>query len=206
MITTSYATLSSIVFSGHYPGYRPDVLEKPHGDERVDAEKRYAHVVEKYLARLEPTGWERSVLEAALDEAHWLSLRVAKALRVPEAFMPRREHGALRVLEYPVGAISNVHTDFDLFTLMMYRDQPEKFFSAGEVSDAVRALNSQAHLGELAELLGLGRATPHLVLASETVQQSVVYFAIPDHSARLPSGVTVGEWLAERMSRSRVYT
>lgn len=33
--------------------------------------------------------------------------------------------------------------------------------------------------------------------------ESIVFFAIPDHAAVLPSGETVGEWLEERLARSR---
>jgi hypothetical protein len=52
-------------------------------------------------------------------------------------------------------------------------------------------------------LVGMGQATPHEVLASETRQFSIVYFAIPDWAAVLPGGVTVLDWLNERMARSR---
>lgn len=211
----NYDELHSIVFAGGYPGYRPEVLELPNGDKRVDAEKRYAHIAEKYLSAYGKWSPGYEVLDAALDKAHALAMKVAHALNVPDAFLPVREFGALRVLEYPAGAHSHPHTDFDLFTLMMYRDQPACFVSqdvppgygfnpTGEALFQARKLNAQLHLGELAEQIGLGQATPHLVVPSDKPQHSIVYFAIPDHLAVLPSGLTVGEWLAERMARSRV--
>lgn len=210
----NYDQLHAIVFSGDYPGYRPEVRELPNGDGRVDADKRYAHIASKYLAKYR-WGIECAILQSALDEAHDLSIEVARALDVPPAFWPVREYSALRVLEYPAGAISNVHTDFDLFTLMMHRSHPIRFVAhdmqpgydntqGGEALFQARRINHQLHLGELAEQVGVGRATPHEVVACDEVQRSIVYFAIPDHFAVLPSGLTVGEWLAERMSRSRV--
>lgn len=210
-----YDRLHSIVFRGDYPGYRPEVRELPNGDGKADAEKRYAHVADKYLENAwHENQWDTDELYEELKAAHRLSLRVADALQVPAAFRPRLEYGALRVLEYPAGATSNLHTDFDLFTLMVYRDQPECFVAhepwTGDTRtdlrlDAARKLNAQLHIGELGELIDLGPATPHEVVASATPQHAIVYFAIPDHAAVLPTGQTVGEWLEERLARSRTY-
>jgi hypothetical protein len=215
----TYANLHSIVFSGNYPGYRPDVRELPNGDGKVDSEKRYAHIANKYLdqylAQEGGVSSNHDRLRDALLHATYLAWDVAQTLGVPAAFLPHLRYGALRVLEYPVGATSNLHTDFDLFTLMIYRDQPECFrtFDLGHHTappseqdrrlGEARRLNAQLHIGELGEVLGLGPATPHEVIASERPQHSIVYFAIPDHAAVLPSGITVGAWIAERMSRSR---
>jgi hypothetical protein len=105
-----------------------------------------------------------------------------------------------------VGAITNEHEDFDLFTLMLYRDQPDKFvYHWDNMPTTVRILNTQCHLGQIAKEIGVGNAVKHSVLPSDKPQYSVVYFAIPDHEAILPSGITVGEWLNERISRSRIY-
>lgn len=206
-----YSTLHEIVFSSSYPGYRPTVQEIPNGDGKVDADKRFAHIAEKYLKDFNDEG-AKKVLNAVLDEAHNLAIKVAKKLEVPEAFMPVRAYSNMRILEYPAGAVSNLHTDFDLFTLMVYRDQPEYFRCreglerSGSVSErlsAARELNPQLHLGEIGELIGLGEATPHEVVASSSPQHSIVYFAIPEHKLVLPTGITLGDWLVERMSRSR---
>lgn len=211
----TYRVLHSLVFQPMYPGYRPTVRELPNGDGKVDVDKKYAHVAEKYIKDFNDLEG-RMMLDNFLDHAHVKALQVAKALNVPTEFMPKREFGALRILDYPPGAISNLHTDFDLFTIMVYRDQPECFVAHDHsviASDAdldrelrvlnAREINKQLHLGEIGELIGLGKATPHEVIASPTTQHSVVYFAIPDHKAVLPTGQTVGEWLEERMARSR---
>lgn len=213
----NYSDLHRIVFTDGYPGYKPSVRELPNGDGKVDADKRYAHIAMKYLSDdVVSSRRDWAALVAALTEAHQLALKVATALCVPEAFMPSVQYSALRVLEYAPGAISNLHTDFDLFTLMMYRDQPDRFvtdeydvratssFEQTSALHCARELNRQLHLGELAELLGLGTATPHEVIASKTRQCSIVYFAIPDHNAVLPGGLTVGAWIDERMARSRI--
>jgi hypothetical protein len=212
--------------------------------------KRYLHVAEKYLRQCPGLEWPREYL----DRAYGVAARVAEALNVPAAYWPRPEHGALRVLDYPPGAGTVEHTDFDLFTVLLWRSTPgdleltpshrvcpadnpflcdscgaaAPFSSPCEaeiaMSRGVRAARSSAgelspglHIGELGELVGLGPATPHRVPARPYAQQSIVYFALPDHAAPLPGhagvavqgapvrlGPTVGQWLDERMARSRV--
>jgi hypothetical protein len=198
-----YDRLNELVFVPDYSGYKPEVKEIPNGDGKVDADKRYAHVAPKYFK----TDAQRELLMPYLEKAFQMALAAAALAKIPKAYMPDIRYGALRVLSYPAGAVSNKHEDFDLFTLMMYRDQPDRFV-ADEVPDTkaierIRLLNKQAHLGQLGELIGLGQATPHEVLASETRQHSIVYFAIPDHDAVLPTGQTVRDWLNDRMQRSR---
>lgn len=198
-----YEALHALVFRPDYSGYKPTVSEIPNGDGKVDSEKRYAHVAPKYFT----TEQQLNDLMPFLEKAFYMSVAAAGLAKVPKEFLPKIEYGALRVLDYPPGAVSNKHEDFDLFTLMIYRDQPDRF-QADEVEESkaltrIKLLNRQAHLGQLGEAIGLGKATPHQVLPSETRQCSIVYFAIPDHNAVLPSGVTVRDWLNERMARSR---
>ncbi len=147
------------------------------------------------------------------------------------------------------GAGTAEHTDFDLFTIVLWRSTPadlelrqcerpplgwwcsrgaghegpcaarEQATSVTRSLRAAERLSPGLHIGELGELVGLGPATPHRVPARPYVQKSLIYFAIPDHAARLPgdvqraaghvdgrhaAGPTVGAWLAERMARSRV--
>jgi hypothetical protein len=242
-----YEALHALVFRPDYSGYRPSVLEIPNGDGKADTEKRYAHVAPKYFT----TDEQRETLTPYLEKAFNLARAAADLAKFPADFMPDIRYGALRVLDYPPGAVSNLHEDFDLFTLMMYRDQPDRFVAhddkptlggssptrwppgsldpvhvepsrivalhpdgsvsrtkpVGEAIGKIRLLNKQAHLGQLCEAIGLGKATPHEVLPSETRQCSIVYFAIPDHDAVLPLDPdpkrTVREWLNERMARSR---
>jgi len=90
---------------------------------------------------------------------------------------------------------------------MCYRSDETKFIAEEGVEDwrlhNLRSINPQAHMGELGEELGLGQATRHEVIVSDAPQYSVVYFAIPRWELVLPSGVTVKDWLNERMARSR---
>lgn len=178
---------------------------------------RYLHVAPKY----NPPGWAM----AYLARAHYEACRVAEALGVPAAYYPRVADGTLRVLEYDVGGSQPEHTDSDLFTIVLYRSTPEDLeLTSGHMSpnwrrnpdgtereglDDARAIDPLVHIGEIGELVGLGPATPHRVPARPYAQQSIVYFAIPDHAARLPGPnldrTTVGEWLKERIARSRVY-
>jgi hypothetical protein len=209
-----YDQLHAVVFRDGYPGYKPEVKEIPNGDGKVDETKRYAHVAPKYIT--DDLSFDDSVRLTWFHHcAFQLARDIAVAAGITEPFLPDRRYGALRVLEYPPGAISNSHKDFDLFTLMMFREQPDRFVAEDhdegtdcgvEVSDTllrIRQMNTQAHLGELGEEIEIGYATPHHVLPSDVVQRAIVYFAIPDHDAVLPSGVTVRDWLNERMARSR---
>jgi hypothetical protein len=227
-----YKALHALAFSDQNPGYRPEVKEIPNGDGAIDQEKRYAHVAWKYID-LMPRGFAREFFESALYCAHQTAHMVASALEVPKAFWPDVRFSALRVLEYPIGAGSAQHTDFDLFTCLLYRstaglgdDDPLIFIAPeGEQEDSKRWRRQQKihrglHVGELGELIGLGPADAHAVLAHDEVQHSIVYFAIPDHAAVLPgrdrnnpttyehtpgNPATVGAWISERIARSRKY-
>lgn len=198
-----YNVLHDLVFRPDYPGYKPSVIEIPNGDGKADTDKKYAHVAPKYFATEE----QRKALMPYLERAHSRAFDAAWMAGISAKYMPRIEYGALRILDYPPGAVSNRHEDFDLFTLMGYRDQPELFQSdeleSGPVIEKIREWNPQAHLGQLGTVIGLGAATPHWVLPSDKRQRSIVYFAIPDHDAILPSGVSVRDWLNVRMARSR---
>jgi hypothetical protein len=208
-----YEKLHELVFRPDYSGYKPTVKEIPNGDGKVDAEKMFAHVAPKYFT----TDEQRHALMPFLERAHELAVEAGNLIELGPEFMPDIRYGALRILDYPPGAVSNLHEDFDLFTLMCFRDQPDRFKAhetaaaqdeAGQprrldVIDKIRTLNQQAHLGQLGAAIGLGSATPHEVLPSETRQRSIVYFAIPDHASALPSGTLVRDWLNERMARSR---
>lgn len=229
---SEYDMLASIVFRPEYPGWKPDVKEIPNGDGKVD-EKMYAHIAPKYLPGF-GTGRERTLLMRALFRAHEVAEKVADELHVPQAFRPDIRYGALRVLAYPPATgISHRHTDFDLFTVPIYRDQEDKFVRYASHDfrdsgynqrrdnfDSADEVAPGLHLGELGEAIGLGGATPHEVLPSDEGQLSIVYFAIPDHDAILTFGSpkagalhrdgtqktgdwTVKEWLNERMARSR---
>lgn len=216
-----YETLHELVFQPDYPGYKPAVVEIPNGDGMRDETKKYAHVALKYFQ----TSRQARNLLPFLTDAHDVAVRAAKAAGFPEHLLPDLRYGALRVLDYPPGALSNLHRDFDLFTIMCYRDQPDKFVAhdsdasspivgpAGNrvgtmsfgtrVITEIRKYDPQAHLGEIAEVELFGAATPHEVLASDTRQRSIVYFAIPDHDAVLRTGETVRDWLNNRVARSR---
>jgi hypothetical protein len=191
----TYDRLHSLVFREGYPGYKPGVREVPNGDGRVDAEKRYAHVAAKYLRAYSETAGASgriATLEHYLRMAHAEAVDIALSLGL-KAFIPAFETGALRVLEYPAGVGGASHTDFDLFAVNLWRSCPNPGLGVGRY-----------HIGEIGELVGLGKAQPHCVEPLPEPQLSLVYFAIPPHEAVLPGGVTVGAWLAERVARSRV--
>jgi hypothetical protein len=197
-----YEAIHKIVFRDDYPGYKPTVIESPNGDGKLDVEKRYAHISIKNFTNVK----DGLALMPYLQKAHNLAVEVAHALKLQPQYMPDITVGALRVLDYPAGAISNLHTDTDLFTLMCYRDQVENFVSQENDTPAIttmRRFNTQAHVGRLGTEIGLGPATPHEVTASQNRQCSMVYFAIPPHDSVLPSGVTVRNWLNEAMSKMR---
>ena len=156
---SEYAHLHSLVFRNYYPGYKPNVVESPNGDGVKDLDKRYAHVSEKYIGfgcGLNTGSYP--FLNGCLDRAHNLAMEVAITIGVPREFWPVRKYGALRVLEYNAKATTAPHTDFDLFTLMCYRNLPE-YFKYADPRDcnkdlsrklqSARALNDQVHFGEI---------------------------------------------------------
>ena len=201
-----------------YPGYRPHIVESPNGDGKLDATKRYAHVALKYLRAATDArgGWDRDLrnLDAAIGRCHAEALRVHRDLGLPAAWAPTLETSALRILEYPPGATSALHTDFDMFTLLAYRDPFGGLVRYDHsVEFALRDADQFSigmHFGELYELGGFGRATSHEVEATSGWQYSAVYFALPRHDLVLPDGRKVGPdsepgtYLHERMSRSRL--
>lgn len=208
-----YDALHSLVFRDSYPGYKPEVVELPNGDGKADVSKRYAHVALKYLPPPESRDSKARELfvylaqafEAAEDAASAMGFQVPLDLRAC----------ALRVLEYPPGAGSELHTDFDLFTITLFREPQRnvRWMHEASVTPSPRESYSM-HIGELGEMFGLGPATPHWVEPSDQVQRSIVFFALPNHDMVLPgyelacepeSPRTVGDWLAERMARSRMY-
>jgi hypothetical protein len=191
-----YNILAAIVFRPDYPGYTPTVVEDPAGlaGAGMDTGKRYSHVSAQHMINMPDTPGSNPLMPF-FARADRQAFDIAVSLGVPRSFLPDARYSALRVLEYPAGAASALHTDFDLFTINLWRSCPNPGLPA-----------TQVHMGELGDLLGLGPATPHEVRALSVVQRSLVYFAIPDHAAALPGGITVGKWLEERIARSRVQT
>jgi hypothetical protein len=184
------------VFRPDYAGYKPDVTEIPNSDGKADTLKRYAHIAPKYSPAPE--------LLVFAWKAHAIALDAAKAFGVTAEFLPIFKYGALRILDYPPGAGSAEHTDFDLFTIHCYRDVPEAFIRSGDpLPEAVANVNADCHIGRLGEILGLGKAHPHHVEPTPVPQHAIVYFAIPEHDAVLPTGEVVRDWLNRIMAESR---
>lgn len=204
---SEFDALRELAFRSDYPGYRPNVREIPNGDGKVDAEKRYSHIASKYLR-----GDSDSRLWQALYRCHERACQVADLLDLPKEWRPNLNASALRVLEYPPGAGSARHTDFDLFTLLAYRDPLEglEFFRDPAFAERnerqLREIAPGLHYGELFDFLPNEPAdpTPHWVDPMNRWQFSAVYFCLPSPETKLPDGRTVGEWLAERYARSRV--
>jgi hypothetical protein len=185
------------LFCRDYAGYKPNVLEAPNGDGKVDTTKRYLHVALKY----DPPGWAREYLA----RAHFEACRIAEAIGVPDAFYPKVENGTLRVLEYPPGAGSAEHTDFDLFTVHCYRSTPEDFQTLGVRDGRATDIDPDVHFGDIGEAVGLGKATRPWVPGRPYRQEAIVYFAMPANDAPMPNGMRAIDWIADRYARSRVY-
>lgn len=204
-----YDHLASLFTLPGYKGYKPEVLEAPNGDGKVDVRKRYLHVALKY----NPPGWAKYFLA----RAHFEACRIAEAIGVPERYYPKVENGTLRVLDYPPEAGSAEHTDFDLFTVHCYRSTPRDFVKVdaepvtgglakpGALRTA-ELIDPDVHFGDIGQEIGIGPATRHLVPAREYSQQAIVYFAMPANGAIMPNGMRAIDWIADRYNRSRVYT
>jgi hypothetical protein len=184
--------LFEAAFANEHFGYRRDVTEIPNGDGVSDTGKRFAHVATKY-----------GLSNLVLREAFWTAMALADETAAHWGLALDPDACALRVLEYPAGAGSAWHTDFDLFTVNLWRSHPELMRQEDDWCP------KGVHFGELFTLLvdKNRKATGHYVESHPTERQrSVVFFALPSHKRRLPGGGTVGTWLEERIARSRTKT
>lgn len=197
LTASDYHRLHSLVFKPNYPGYKPNVIESPNGDGKKDIGKRYAHINYSYMTFTDID----TVFYEYLNKCHQYALDMSVRLGIPQDFWPNPTKSTLRVLEYPPGSTSVEHTDFDLFTVNLYRN-----------TDNLRVTNTSyprpvdIHYGEMLEIINpTYTATSHLVDANKDglTQYSLVYFAIPNHNAVLPNGMMVKDWLEERIPRSR---
>lgn len=230
---TIHSELAQLFDLPGYAGYRPTMAEAPAGGTKecpgpwvnhaacqfclgagrvpdVDVGKRFLHVALKY----NPPAWA----ERHLARAHWEACKVADAIGVPDAYGPRPEDGTLRVLEYPAGAGTVKHTDWNLFTVLCWRSHPGDLLREPEPGvtsvyatrhETAERINPGLHIGEIGEMVGLGPATPHEVPPRPYVQKSIVYFAMPRLDVHLPwcgPGPTVRAWLDEKKRTTRVYT
>ena len=186
---TDYAKLHALVFSEGYPGYRPALRERFQDSGKTDQDKRFAHVATKYLAK-DPDLSRAAALEKYLLTAHCLAINIAKNLCLPERLWPALEACALRVLDYQPGATTAPHYDFNLFSVNCYRDRPEQ----------LRPNRDLYHLGELAQIFGVGPQLKHWTEPCDAPTQSIIYFALPAHDVTM----TVGEWVQWRVETSRV--
>jgi hypothetical protein len=191
--------MAPLAFADDYPGYNPKVHEAPNGDGKWDEEKKYSHV----YPSLEPGHVLLNYYARAWSEA----CRVHVKLNLPWRLAPSYSASCLRILEYAPGVGGEAHTDFDWFTIQLYRSHPDRFrcMTYSDGSDVALSnadhVSSGIHFGEMAELAGVRKATMHGVFPHPTeTQKSIVFFAIPNPNEAL---VTVESFLAERKARSR---
>lgn len=197
--------LAHLAFDSEWPGFNPETLEVPNGDGKVDTGKWYSHVAYKYFtARWDGGDVRFDPLRVAYMRCMFLAKRVHRRLGLPQELTPNYYSSCLRFLRYPPGTGSHQHTDFDLFTLSLYRSDPTKLVRGlAGLHEGDDDISPGIHFGELAEEFDLRTATPHMVVPSKTWAASAVFFALPAMDVRLPDGRTVGEWLKERYARSR---
>lgn len=191
---TNVTKLREIMFADDWPGYCPTVHEIPDGMGAVDKYKRYSHLALKYLDQYK--GEHGVFLNRVFNQAFMHAVQFYESsIGLGGGGMLAIEECCLRLLEYPPGVGGEPHTDFDLFTLNLWRSHPKLVVPQGPM-----------HVGELLEMFNPSRvATRHRVVSHETeTQVAIVFFALPEKSTGLPDGGTMGEWLAERYARSRV--
>lgn len=196
-----FENISEFAFSEQNPGYRPNIIESPHGDGVWDVEKKYAHIAPKYLSGFEKTS-VFDVYAKCIDVAN----DICEKIGIPEKYWAGTD-STLRVLHYPPGSTTAPHTDFDLFTICMYRNKPESFIYLNgeddELLQKARNISPGIHFGELMSEINNSKATKHEVTATDDWQYSAVFFVVPPHDSILPSGLSIGEWIDERKNRSR---
>ncbi len=202
VIKEYFDRVAEYAFSAANKGWRPEIQESPNGDGVWDTNKRWAHLAPKYFDASTP--FLARSLHQQYSEA---ATRACRLLELPEEFYPGPDC-TIRVLNYPAGATTAPHLDFDLFTLSMYRDVDAfRYLDDSDQDPELLRAREQfpgIHFGELlSEISPRFKATKHEVVATDEVQNSCVFFVLPSWAAKLPSGLTVGEWVEERKARSR---
>lgn len=195
------ASWADRLLSTDYPGYNPP------GTERADmyalGDYSYAHVATKYLSQdcEALSDGQRNAMLNMLKDLVNTARRYSVGYEIPREFWPTMEDSTLRLLEYRPGAVIEEHTDFNLFTVNLYRTSRAPYRHG---DDRAEAHIDNVHIGEIWEQIDAERtATPHWTDVHPHTQYSVVFFAMPSLKAMLPSGVTVGEWLKDRKAQSR---
>lgn len=207
-----YDRIHKFAFSDENPGWNPDVIESPNGDGVWDEHKRYAHLAPKYFDQASvssPSFYTEMYSNGIFQLYHQArneADRICRHLDIPKEFWSA-DDSTLRILDYPAGATTAPHTDFDLFTLCLYRDDMDAFkYLSGEddpLLERAREISPGIHFGELMTELNGAQETEHEVLGTDNRQCSIVFFVVPNHKAILPSGISVGKWMDERKNRSR---
>lgn len=187
-----YEVLRAMTFRPDYKGFRPDVYEAPNRDGKLDVGKLYSHISPVYE---HPNVQAKQYLDEACRRVNALACGLADALGVPQEFWPDVNMSAIRVLYYPENTPGVEHTDVDLFTISLFRDPAEAFYTES---------NSFFQWGELGTILGFGPATKHGVHPTPGPQRSIVYAANAPDEAFLPNGQTAGDWLRESIKAQRI--
>ena len=204
---SAYDEIYRHVFHKGYPGYIPSVIESPNGDHIWDLDKRYAHIAKKYLDDFTSDNISQlAFLDSVLNDAKLISNKICQHLNIPKKYWGG-DDCTMRILDYPPGATTAPHTDFDMFTITLYRNTPDAFkYLDGEDDPLLKEARTHScgiHLGELMTEITGAKATKHEVIATNNMQKSIVFFVVPDHKVILPSGISVGDWMKERKERSR---
>ena len=183
-----------------YSGYRAPGSEK--ADAYAAGVYHYTHVAKKYLT--EDCGLEnhdRNSMMSMLHDLVSVSRTYAVQWGLPMEFWPTMEDSAMRLLYYPPGATIAHHTDFNLFTVNLWRNLLSPYHHLD--SSCKASPPSKVHWGELWQKVMGDPATEHYTRPSTKWQYSVVFFAMPPLSAVLPDGQTVGDWLTKRKQEAR---
>jgi hypothetical protein len=186
-----------------YPGYSIPGTER--ADTYAPGGYHYAHIAEKYLQQCDTVDGqplfreEVTVMRNMLKDLTKVARRYAVSWGVPLEFLPTLEDSTLRLLYYPPGTYIAEHTDFNLFTVNLWRSDSAYY----RHDDEHHIAPADTHIGEIwGQLIG-EPATLHWTDKSAVAQYSAVFFAMPPLDAVLPDGTTVRAWLDERKRRSR---
>ena len=200
-----YDIISDICFKSDYPGYTPLIIEAPNGDNNWDNNKLYAHISPKYLSRYN-NKYNSNILWHYYNKSIIEGTRICKLLNLSKDYYPV-EDSTLRILKYPAGSTTAPHTDFDLFTLSLFRNIKDTFKyldkSEPELLKFAKQNSDGIHFGEIMTEINGCQATKHKVISCDEIQNSMVFFVVPNHYSKLPSGISVGDWINERKIRSR---
>lgn len=178
-----YEILRSIMHKQSYPGFRYGGLDASVADQRKFVSGLAPRHLKKYREKMQNV-CEQYLLQWYMEDSFKLAMEVFDFLRkqypkLPEEARPTIDNSFLRVLYYPPGSSTTLHSDRSLFTMALWRDVDNVKTPVDCRTKLICDAYPGLQLGKYFEGL-MGRATKHEIPAIDVPQRTLIYFARPN--------------------------